>query len=181
MFNKACTVLHFALALPAQHQQVLSCVRCTRSSVMVPCTTARAGVPVAVRTTKHSVLSPWPRVQTRSCPLRAPAVQVLETLKDPLQTLIQGREAEVVYAVLSNFLVLAQRYPLIFSQVRAAWLGGWHSWPLMTGVFGSHALPLGARVCFTARMVPCLLLGSFGPAAVPEFSCKQLGGSCLWL
>jgi hypothetical protein len=43
--------------------------------------------------------------------------QVLETLKDPLQTLIQGREAEVVYAVLSNFLVLAQRYPLIFSQV----------------------------------------------------------------
>jgi hypothetical protein len=42
---------------------------------------------------------------------------VLETLKDPLQTLIQGREAEVVYAVLSNFLVLAQRYPLIFSQV----------------------------------------------------------------
>jgi hypothetical protein len=45
-------------------------------------------------------------------------VQVLETLKDPLQTLIQGREPEVVWAVLSNFLVLAQRYPLIFSQVR---------------------------------------------------------------
>ena len=51
-----------------------------------------------------------------SWPLWAPW-QVLETLKDPLQTLIQGREAEVVYAVLSNFLVLAQRYPLIFSQV----------------------------------------------------------------
>ncbi|KAI3438927.1 hypothetical protein D9Q98_001341 [Chlorella vulgaris] len=43
--------------------------------------------------------------------------QVLETLKDPLQTLIQGREPEVVWAVLSNFLVLAQRYPLIFSQL----------------------------------------------------------------
>lgn len=43
--------------------------------------------------------------------------QVLETLKDPLQTLIQGRETEVVYAVLSNFLVLAQRYPLAFSQL----------------------------------------------------------------
>ena len=38
-------------------------------------------------------------------------------LKDPLQTLIQGREPEVVFAVLSNFLVLAQRYPLVFSQV----------------------------------------------------------------
>ncbi|KAL4434249.1 hypothetical protein ABPG75_000690 [Micractinium tetrahymenae] len=43
--------------------------------------------------------------------------QVLETLKDPLQTLIQGREAEVVYAVLCNFLVLAQRYPMAFSQL----------------------------------------------------------------
>lgn len=42
---------------------------------------------------------------------------MLETLKDPLQTLIQGREPEVVYAVLGNFLVLAQRYPLVFSQV----------------------------------------------------------------
>lgn len=39
-------------------------------------------------------------------------------MKDPLQTLIQGREPEVVWAVLSNFLVLAQRYPLVFSQVR---------------------------------------------------------------
>ncbi len=45
--------------------------------------------------------------------------QVLETLKDPIQTLVLGREAEVVYAVLSNFLVLAQRYPVMFSQVRA--------------------------------------------------------------
>lgn len=44
-------------------------------------------------------------------------LQVLETLKDPLQTLVQGREPEVVWGVLSNFLVLAQRYPLIFSQV----------------------------------------------------------------
>lgn len=44
--------------------------------------------------------------------------QVLETIKDPLQTLIQGREPEVVYAVLCNFLVLAQRYPLAFSQAR---------------------------------------------------------------
>ncbi|EFN57601.1 hypothetical protein CHLNCDRAFT_30507, partial [Chlorella variabilis] len=43
--------------------------------------------------------------------------QVLETVKDPLQTLIQGREPEVVWAVLSNFLVLAQRYPLVFSQL----------------------------------------------------------------
>ncbi|GAB4816706.1 hypothetical protein N2152v2_003752 [Parachlorella kessleri] len=43
--------------------------------------------------------------------------QVLETLKDPIQTLVLGREAEVVYAVLSNFLVLAQRYPVMFSQL----------------------------------------------------------------
>ena len=46
-----------------------------------------------------------------------PSAQVLETLKDPIQTLVLGREAEVVYAVLSNFLVLAQRYPVMFSQV----------------------------------------------------------------
>jgi hypothetical protein len=52
--------------------------------------------------------------------------QVLETLKDPLQTLIQGREPEVVFAVLSNFLVLAQRYPLLFSQV-GRFLGGFCS------------------------------------------------------
>lgn len=54
-------------------------------------------------------------------------VQVLETLKDPLQTLIQGREPEVVWAVLSNFLVLAQRYPLIFSQVRRPSSAFFHS------------------------------------------------------
>jgi len=49
----------------------------------------------------------------------------------PLQTLIQGREPEVVFAVLSNFLVLAQRYPMLFSQVGdwqlrpiACWFGG---------------------------------------------------------
>lgn len=51
---------------------------------------------------------------------------MLETLKDPLQTLIQGREAEVVWAVLSNFLVLAQRYPLAFSQ--AGGCRAWHLW-----------------------------------------------------
>ncbi|KAI7835314.1 hypothetical protein COHA_010785, partial [Chlorella ohadii] len=43
--------------------------------------------------------------------------QVLETLKDPLQTLIKGREPEVVFAVLSNIVVLAQRYPMLFSQL----------------------------------------------------------------
>lgn len=47
---------------------------------------------------------------------------MLETLKDPLQTLVLGREPEIVYAVLSNFLVLAQRYPVVFSQVRG-WFG----------------------------------------------------------
>jgi len=47
--------------------------------------------------------------------------QGLGTLKDPLQTLIQGREPEVVFAVLSNFLVLAQRYPMLFSQVGGKW------------------------------------------------------------
>ncbi len=52
--------------------------------------------------------------------MASPPVQVLDTLKDPLQTLIQGREPEVVYAVLCNFLVLAQRYPLAFSQVGVA-------------------------------------------------------------
>jgi hypothetical protein len=47
-------------------------------------------------------------------------LQVLETLKDPIQTLVLGREPEIVYAVLSNFLVLAQRYPVVFSQVSSS-------------------------------------------------------------
>ena len=43
--------------------------------------------------------------------------QVLESLKDPLQTLVQGREPEVVYGVLANVRVLARRYPAAFSQL----------------------------------------------------------------
>jgi vesicle coat complex subunit len=45
--------------------------------------------------------------------------QVLESIKGPLQTLIQGREPEVVYAVLCNVLVLAQRHPDAFTQLSA--------------------------------------------------------------
>eukprot|EP00887_Chlorella_sp_A99_P000646 scaffold5.g646.t1 len=36
---------------------------------------------------------------------------------DILETLALGREPEIVFAVLSNFLVLAQRYPAAFSQL----------------------------------------------------------------
>lgn len=65
----------------------------------------------------HIACSLHPGFLAASSPPLPSHAQVLETLKDPLQTLIQGREPEVVYAVLSNFLVLAQRYPLLFSQV----------------------------------------------------------------
>lgn len=43
--------------------------------------------------------------------------QVLERIKDPLQTMISRDRFETAYAVLTNFLIIVQRAPLIFSQV----------------------------------------------------------------
>ena len=43
--------------------------------------------------------------------------QVLERIKDPLQTMISRDRFEMAYAVLTNFLIIVQRAPLIFSQV----------------------------------------------------------------
>lgn len=77
-----------------------------------------------------------------------PRPQVLDTLKDPLQTLIQGREPEVVYAVLCNFLVLAQRYPLAFSQA------------------GARGAALGAGSC---RALAALGRGEHQPRPAPPF------------
>ena len=102
-------------------------------------------------------------------------MQVLETLKDPLQTLIQGREAEVVYAVLSNVLVLAQRYPLIFSQVRGGWPCGWHSWPPVLAQLPASDQCFNRMPCrsvLTSGVPPAWCRGCrlvfFGPAAVPQ-------------
>ena len=39
-------------------------------------------------------------------------------MRDPLRTLLAGREPEVAFAVLSNLLVLARRYPELFAQAR---------------------------------------------------------------
>ena len=115
------------------------------------------------------------------CPPWLP-VQVLETLKDPLQTLIQGREPEVVFAVLSNFLLLAQRYPLVFSQVGGLTAAGHALANPAAGVLGGHRRPArrrsaargGARAWraallrSTARPAACpWRLGSL-PAALPR-------------
>ena len=43
--------------------------------------------------------------------------QVLERIKDPLQTLISRDHFETAYAVLAHFLLIAQRAPVLFSQV----------------------------------------------------------------
>lgn len=45
--------------------------------------------------------------------------RVLETLRDPIQTLAQGREPEIAYAALSNLLVLAKRAPHAFRGLYA--------------------------------------------------------------
>ena len=43
-------------------------------------------------------------------------LQVLERIKDPLQTMISRDHFETAYAVLANFLLIVQRAPVIFSQ-----------------------------------------------------------------
>lgn len=74
----------------------------------------------------------------RPCSRTHSRLQVLDSVKDPLQNIVQGREAEVVYAALSNFLVLARRYPGTFGQLysdfycRQVRLGGTCAfWPIM--------------------------------------------------
>ena len=44
--------------------------------------------------------------------------QVLERIKEPLQTLMSRDHYETAYAVLAHFLLLAQRAPSLFSQAR---------------------------------------------------------------
>eukprot|EP00884_Botryococcus_braunii_P006125 jgi/Botrbrau1/15513/Bobra.0225s0004.1 len=43
--------------------------------------------------------------------------QVLERVKDPLQTMISRDHFETAYAVLAHFLLLAQRAPILFSSI----------------------------------------------------------------
>jgi hypothetical protein len=45
------------------------------------------------------------------------ALQVLERIKEPLQTLVSRDHFETAYAVLAHFLLIAQRAPILFSQV----------------------------------------------------------------
>ena len=45
-------------------------------------------------------------------------MQVLERVKDPLQTLVSRDHFETAYAVLAHFLLIAQRAPILFSGVR---------------------------------------------------------------
>lgn len=45
--------------------------------------------------------------------------QVLASIRGPLQTLLLGREPEVVYAALSNVMVLANRHPAALAQLSA--------------------------------------------------------------
>lgn len=45
-------------------------------------------------------------------------LQVLERVKDPLQTLVSRDQYETAYAVLAHFLLIAQRAPILFSQVQ---------------------------------------------------------------
>ena len=43
-------------------------------------------------------------------------------MKDPLQTLVSRDQYETAYAVLAHFLLIAQRAPILFSQVAPAGL-----------------------------------------------------------
>ena len=43
--------------------------------------------------------------------------QVLESIRGPLQTMLLGREPEIVYATLNNLLILAQRHPAAFAPL----------------------------------------------------------------
>ena len=45
-------------------------------------------------------------------------LQVLERIKDPLMTLLSRDHFETAYAVLCHFHLIAQRAPIIFSQVQ---------------------------------------------------------------
>ena len=54
-------------------------------------------------------------VSDGGAPLQA---QVLERIKEPLQTLMSRDQYETAYAVLAHFLLLAQRAPSLFSQAR---------------------------------------------------------------
>ena len=47
-------------------------------------------------------------------------LQVLERVKDPLQTLVSRDHFETAYAVLAHFLLIAQRAPILFSGVSYA-------------------------------------------------------------
>ena len=42
---------------------------------------------------------------------------MLERVKDPLQTLVSRDHFETAYAVLAHFHLIAQRAPIMFSQV----------------------------------------------------------------
>ncbi len=44
-------------------------------------------------------------------------LQVLERVKDPLQTLVSRDHFETAYAVLAHFHLIAQRAPILFSGV----------------------------------------------------------------
>ena len=52
-----------------------------------------------------------------------PGSQVLERIKDPLMTLLSRDHFETAYAVLCHFHLIAQRAPIIFSQVGLVLLG----------------------------------------------------------
>jgi hypothetical protein len=53
-----------------------------------------------------------------------PCIQVLERIRDPLKTLISKEDSSITYTVLAHVLLLVQRAPFIFEQVRERREGG---------------------------------------------------------
>ena len=81
----------------------------------------------AMQTVRRQAASPWvinplavhcnPSSSRAEIVILQFALQVLERVKDPLQTLVSRDQYETAYAVLAHFLLIAQRAPILFSQV----------------------------------------------------------------
>ena len=107
--------LHLTLRMPATHQQVsnLGCPLYPQARPHFNRRLPSAWVDGALfgQSNAHSFTEHW-TICGRNW-----LWQVLERIKDPLQTMISRDHYETAYAVLANFLLIVQRAPVIFSQV----------------------------------------------------------------
>lgn len=97
---------------------------------------------------------------------------MLERIKDPLQTLISRDNYETAYTVLTNFLLIVHRAPVIFSQVRRSRAADVAS----QSAESTHSLSRCAfQHCAYCLATPDLILSSFQSAT------ERLRSACLLL